>query len=254
MSRRAVDYQLRPDRDLTILIPARAGSKRCPGKNTRMLGGKPLIQWTIEAAKAADAACIIVSSDDPLALKIADDLYCAWHEREPEHATDLAPDFQWVQGVSRYVKTPYFAICRPTSPFRTASTIRRGFACLVGSHADSIRALSRVASPHPAKMWRIERGLLRPVLGGSHPDGTPYHSSPTQSLPEVYVQNASLEMARTSVIEATKTISGYRIAPFLTDGLEGFDINTEDDFLKADSLMSEEMQRQALELGYGHGV
>ena len=238
MSRRAVDYQLRPDRDLTILIPARAGSKRCPGKNTRMLGGKPLIQWTIEAAQAARVARIIVSADGAESKRMAMAAECELHHRKPEHATDDAPDFLWVNDLREMIQTPYFAICRPTSPFRTASTIRRGFACLLGSHADSIRAVSRVTSPHPAKMWRIERGLLRPVLGGSHPDGTPYHSSPTQSLPEVYVQNACLEMACTSVIEATKTISGYRIAPFLTDDLESFDINTEADFADAERLMT----------------
>ena len=233
-----MDYQLRPDRDLTILIPARAGSKRCPGKNTRMLGGKPLIQWAIEAAQAAKPDRLIVSTNDPVAAEISKGLGCLVYHRLPEHATDDAPDYSWVSEMRYCIDTPYFAICRPTSPFRTASTIRRGLAALLGSRADSIRAVSRVTSPHPAKMWRIERGLLRPVLGGCHPDGTPYHSSPTQSLPEVYQQNASLEMACTSVIEATKTISGYRIAPFLTDDLESFDINTETDFADAERLVA----------------
>lgn len=232
------DYQLRPDRDLTILIPARSGSKRVRHKNVRHLGGKPLIQWTIEAAILAKAAHVIVSSNDTWTLAFADNEGCETHIRKPEHATDDAPDFLWVNDLREMIDTPYFAICRPTSPFRTASTIRRGFAALLGSRADSIRAVSRVTSPHPAKMWRIERGLLRPVLGGCHPDGTPYHSSPTQSLPEVYQQNASLEMACTSVIEATKTISGYRIAPFLTDDLESFDINTETDFADAERLVA----------------
>lgn len=237
------DYQLRPDRDLTILIPARAGSKRVPGKNTRLLGGKPLIQWTIDVAKAANVPEIIVSTDDPvveqLALaEFARDKRMGVHRRKPEHATDEATDFSWVYDLRERIETHYFAILRPTSPFRTASTIRRAFALLVGSKAHSVRAVQRVTHPHPAKMWTKDGRYMQPVLRGSHPDGTPYHSSPTQSLPEVYQQNASLEMAQTWVIEATKTISGYHIAPFFTEGHEGFDINEESDLIEAERIAS----------------
>ena len=234
---------LRPDRDLTVLIPARAGSKRCPGKNTRLLGGKPLIQWTIEAAKAANVRSIIVSSDDIRTLEIAVEQGVGTHVRQLKHATDNAPDFGWVQDAAMsHFHAPYFAILRPTSPFRTASTIRRAFAALVGSKAHSVRAVERVTHPHPGKMWTFDQGAptMSPVIRGCHPDGTPYHSSPTQSLPAVYVQNASLEMAQTWVIEGTKTISGYTIAPFLTEELEGFDINTEVDFIVAEHLVREQ--------------
>lgn len=233
------DYQLRPDRDLTILIPARAGSKRIPGKNTKLLGGKPLVEWTIESSFAANVERVILSTDS---------LYCVdhvaapdamrWHIRKPEHATDDAPDILWVRDVLPMVETPYVAICRPTSPFRTASTIRRGFAALVASGADSIRAVARVTHPHPAKMWTIGRyGCLEPVMAGTHPDGTPWHSSPTQSLPEVYRQTASLEIARVSSIRATGTISGTRVWPLLTDPLESFDINTPEDWIEAERLL-----------------
>lgn len=234
------DYELHPERDLTILIPARAGSKRCPKKNTRVLSGKPLIQWTIDAAKAANILKIIVSTDDPEAMEIATDLGCRLRIRKPEHATDDACDFGWVYDLRELIETPYFAILRPTSPFRTASTIRRAFAALVGSKAHSIRAVERVTHPHPAKCWILESGTryMQPVIRGCHPDGTPYHSSPTQSLPPVYAQNASLEMAQTWVIEGTKTISGYTIAPFFTEQLEGFDINEECDFAEAERLIA----------------
>jgi CMP-N,N'-diacetyllegionaminic acid synthase len=249
-SRKVVD-SLRPDRDLTILIPARAGSKRVPGKNTRVLGGKPLIEWTIEPAVAADVAKIIISSDDKAIWPIARYHQIDLHFRKPEHATDAATDFSWVYDLRRMIDTPYFAILRPTSPFRTASTIRRAFAQLVASQAHSVRGVERVTHPHPAKMWQFESGskLMQPVIRGVHPDGTPYHSSPTQSLPAVYMQNASLEMAQTWVIEGTKSISGYSIAPFLTDTLEGFDINSEADFTEAECIVADRE-----DVGYGHAV
>ena len=225
-------YSLEPDRDLTILIPARAGSLRVLGKNTRLLGNRPLFMWTVKAAQAANVADIIVSTDDPV-VELDADGQCLIHDRKPEHATAGSPDIEWVLDVLPMVHTPYIAICRPTSPFRTASTIRRCYAAFLGSGADSIRAVTRVMHPHPAKMWQLDGKLMRPVMAGCHPDGTPYHSSPTQSLPEVFVQNASLEMTSVANVHATKTISGIRIAPFFTDDREGFDLNTEADWLEA---------------------
>jgi CMP-N,N'-diacetyllegionaminic acid synthase len=244
---------LQPSKDLTILIPARAGSKRCPGKNTRMLGGKPLILWTIEAARAANAKTIIVTSDDRALLPWTLDAEAEFHQRKPEYATDDATDFSWLYDMRRLIETPYFCILRPTSPFRTASTIRRAFAQLVGSGAHSVRAVERVTHPHPAKMWQLWAGskFMQPVIRGVHPDGTPYHSSPTQSLPVVYKQTSSLEMAQTWVIEATKTISGYHIAPFLTEDLEGFSIDTEDDWREAERLLPQFLGE---EIGYGHAI
>lgn len=233
------DFQLHPSRELTVLIPARAGSKRVPGKNTRMLGGKPLIQWTIEAAQAAHVADIIVSTDDDVTAQLAHAHGCRVHTRKPEHATDDAPDILWVRDVLPMVHTPIVAILRPTSPFRTASTIRRAYALLKGSDAHSVRAVETVTQ-HPGKMWITRPGsrYMIPLLEHRHPDGTPWHSSPTQRLPLVYVQNASLEMARVWAIQAYGTISGQIVAPFLTDPRESLDINTEADFTAAQDMLS----------------
>ena len=60
---------------------------------------------------------------------------------------------------------------------------------------------------------------------------------PTQTLPTVYVQNASLEMAWSYVVPAFGTISGTKVLPFFTEGYEGFDVNTEDDWREATRLV-----------------
>ena len=223
---------------LVALIPARHGSKRCPGKNTRRLAGKPLICYTLELAKACPLfSAIVVSTDDLEAYAYAKAASLAVHQRHPDHATDTAPDYLWVNDVMRGRDEELFCILRPTSPFRTVSTIRRAYARLIGSEADSVRAVEPVRQ-HPGKMWLEAPGsrYLLPVITATRPDGTPWHSSPTQSLPTYYVQNASLELAWTRVLAQTQTISGYRIAPFLTDAREGFDINTEEDFHEAERL------------------
>ena len=75
-----------------------------------------------------------------------------------------------------------------------------------------------------------------PLLNRQRDDGTPWHSSPTQSLPTVYVQNASLEMAWTYVVRDLHSISGTKISPFFIEGYEGFDINTESDWQEAERI------------------
>ena len=75
---------------------------------------------------------------------------------------------------------------------------------------------------------------MRPAMSNPDLAATPWHSMPYQALPQVYVQNASLEIARTALPLRTGTISGTVIMPFLTEGLEGFDINQPDDWLLAE--------------------
>ena len=71
------------------------------------------------------------------------------------------------------------------------------------------------------------------------PVDPPWHSSPTQSLPQVYIQNASLEMASVDAFNRTKTISGWRIQAFMTDSVEGFDLNTEYDWDIAERMVED---------------
>lgn len=78
---------------------------------------------------------------------------------------------------------------------------------------------------------------MRPVMSGITVDATPFHSLPTQSLPAVYKQTSSLEIAQTWVIGHTDTISGTLIAPFFTDELESISIDTEDDFEYAEAMV-----------------
>jgi hypothetical protein len=76
------------------------------------------------------------------------------------------------------------------------------------------------------KMWRIQGERMEPFVAQRPQDGgPPWHSRQYQTLPPVYVQNASLEIAWTRVVTELRSISGDAIAPFLTEGDEGFDIN-----------------------------
>jgi N-acylneuraminate cytidylyltransferase len=85
-------------------------------------------------------------------------------------------------------------------------------------------------------MWVLRRNRLLPLLPLSPPQ-RPWHSSQYQDLPEVYVQNASLEIAWSRVARETGTIAGTVVVPLLTEGQEGFDINDESDWLYAEHLV-----------------
>lgn len=227
---------------IVALIPARAGSKRCPSKNTRLLAGKPLIAYTIEAAQESGIfSGVAVSSDDPKALDIARRLGVSAYDRPSEFATDDSPDIDWVRHALSLTAAPEaFAIMRPTSPFRTADVIRLAWDDFLASQpCDSLRAIEPVTE-HPGKMWIFENGLpgfgIVPLLPETL-RGVPWHSCPTQTLPIVYRQNASLEIAWTRVVRDTGTISGTHIMPFFYPTL---DINTEDDWKEAERLMAKQ--------------
>ena len=112
------------------------------------------------------------------------------------------------------------------------------------SWADSLRAMQLWDGPHPGKMWAvINDGSAVPVMAGDcmlmhTPVFAPFHSSPTQSLPKVYRQTAALEIARTEMCLRTHTIAGTAVMPFVTTGHEGLDLNTEDDWLLAEALVT----------------
>ena len=233
---------------MVALIPARAGSRRIPGKNTKLLAGHPLIAYTIAAAQQSGVfTYIAIAADDESALSLAQVWSVTRIWREP--ASDDQPDIVWVrQALSNFRndntsfgRPEAFAILRPTSPFRTADTIRRAFEQFhaMGDCCDSLRAVEPVKQ-HPYKMW-ICAGPgypITPLHPGAHPDGTPWHSSPTQSLSTVYVQNSSLEMAWTRCVEVFGTISGRKVAPFFTQRFEGFSIDYPEDWARAEHLIA----------------
>jgi N-acylneuraminate cytidylyltransferase len=221
------------------LVPARGGSERVPGKNVRPLAGHPLIAYTIAAARASGVfETVLVSTDSSEIADVARRYGGEVGElRPPELATATSPDIEWVLHVMRDRDEEIFSILRPTSPFRTADTIARAMARFLelGDRIESLRAVEPVRQ-HPAKMWIVEGELMRPLL--EQPEGTPQHSMQYASLPKVYVQNSSLELAWTRVLTEDRSIAGRRIAPFFTEGAEGFSVDYEEDFERAERLIA----------------
>ena len=238
---------------LVALVPARQGSKRVTGKNIRALCGHPLIGYTIAAALESGVYDAVIASTDSEEIASIARHYGAEVPflRPAALAEDTSPDIEFVEftlGALAQQGRAFdcFSLLRPTSPFRSAETIRRAWrAFLDDPNVDSLRAVEK-CHEHPGKMWVIRDHRLLPLLPfgrsessalGPPPPTQPWHSTPYQALPEVYVQNASLEIGWTRIVKEGRTIAGETILPFLTRDAEGFDINDELDWMLAEHLL-----------------
>ena len=230
---------------VVALVPARAGSKRVPGKNVRRLDGHPLIAYSIAAALDSGVFdAVVVSTDSQDYADIARDYGAETPVlRPPELARSRSPDVEWVDHILKALADEgraydCFSILRPTSPFRQAETIRRAWHQFRDEEgADSLRAVEK-CSQHPGKMWTRHGQRMLPLMPFAIGD-QPWHSNQYAALPEVWVQNASLEIAYCRVVSEQGTIAGTAVVPFLTEGYEGFDINDSLDWKLAELLIRE---------------
>jgi CMP-N,N'-diacetyllegionaminic acid synthase len=224
-------------------VPARSGSERVPGKNVRPLAGHPLLAYAIETARQSGVfERVLVSTDSEEIAEVA-----RWYGAEvpflrpAEYATATSPDIEWLAYTLERLDETYdlFALIRATNPFRGPAVVRRGFEQLLATpEADSLRAVERVKQ-HPGKMWELapDGRTMSPVLDQSHLD-VAWHAGQYQALPEVYVQNSALEIAWTRVVTELGTREGRVLAPFLTSGLEGFNVDDEEDWERAERLVA----------------
>jgi N-acylneuraminate cytidylyltransferase len=222
---------------MIAFIPARSGSTRIKDKNIRLLGGHPLLAYAIQSALDSKVfESVYVTSDSDYYLEIAS-YYGAKTIKEPLPTGQ--GDIKWLEYAFKTLgltRDGSFSILRPTSPFRTSETIKRAYGVFHDGLCDSIRAVE-LCKQHPEKMWYVTEDKLVPYTY-NHKFSQPY-----QSLPKVYVQNASLEMAWCRVILDNGNITGNYIKPFFTKGYEGFDINYEEDFLLAETLIKKRLTR-----------
>lgn len=233
------------DCSIVALIPARAGSKRVPDKNIRPLANHPLMAYTIAAAiDSGIFSDVIVSTDSEHYAEIAKHYGAQVPFLRPAAlAGDQSPDIEWVEfTLCRLAeadrKYDCFSILRPTSPFRLPATIQRAWQAFSSQQGvDSLRAVEK-CTQHPAKMWVIRGNRMMPLLPLG-PAEQPWHSSQYPSLPEIYVQNASLEIAKSRVVFEDRTIAGNVVMPFLTTDYEGFDVNNEYDWQLAEHTVQE---------------
>ncbi len=223
------------------IIPARGGSKRCSRKNVRDLGGKPLVAWTIEAARAArKLERLVVSSDDPEVLAIAG----GYDERLPlerpaELSTDESLAIEYVRHALKVLEArgegPFeaVAILQPSSPLTLPSDVDATIELLETSGADSAVSVMKLDfMVHPMKMKTLDGDRLLPFLeeeGGR---------MAARELPAIYVRNGCVYVARRATIEQGQVI-GADCRAHVMPRERSVDINDEADLLYAQFLVSQ---------------
>jgi len=226
------------------LIPARSGSKRVPNKNILPLAGHPILAYTVCAAIDSGVFDSVICATDSEHYADIARHYGAEVPflRSAEISGDKSPDIEWVNWILSTLRAKgrnfeIFSILRPTSPFRLPETIRRAWAAFTNDPgADSLRAIER-CKQHPGKMWVVRGNRILPVMPFTN-DSTPWHSSQYAALPEIYAQDASLEIAWSRIALDQNTIAGESIIPFISQGMEGFDINEPEDWLLAENYLA----------------
>ena len=215
------------------IIPARGGSKGVPGKNKRMVGGRPLIAYSIAAARqAASIDRVVVTTDDPEIARIAGIEGAEVVERPAAIAGDESPVIDAVVHAldSLAIHDPAAVVLlQPTSPMRSGADIDTAVALFEGE-GRPVCSVCRAEDAHPARMYRIEDGRLvslMPELAAQR----------RQDLPPVYHRNGAIYIVGPEQI-ARREIITSDMAPYEMPGESSVNIDTELDLLLFEAVLA----------------
>lgn len=225
------------------LIPARSGSKSCPGKNLRTLGGKTLIQHAIECAQAVeDIGTTLISTDIP-AGPILSAYTAVPHavsmvlRRPPELAQDSTPMIDVVTHALAQIPGPddqIVVLLQPTQPFRTPEHVTAAIALLQETQADSVVSVVELPrTHHPRFVLEVSlSGLLEPhelmrEAGYYTLDGVPARR---QNVDPVFIRDGTCYAFWRKTVSRHGTIYGQDVRPLIIPPDESCELDTEDDW------------------------
>jgi CMP-N,N'-diacetyllegionaminic acid synthase len=224
---------------ILALIAARGGSKRLPGKNIRLLGGKPLIAWSIQVAQRIDAiGDILVSTDSQSIGDVARraGALVPWL-RPAALATDEASSLDvclhaidWYENENGAVDG--LLLLQPTSPFRRRDTLLRGIEQFQSCGRRPVIGVSPARS-HPLWCFRVQGQTMLPFIDGA---GLQMRS---QDLPAAYAINGAFYLAEPRQLRERRSFYGPDMAPLIMQQPgESLDIDTEWDWRMAEAMLS----------------
>ncbi len=223
------------------IVTARGGSKGVPRKNVRLLAGKPLLQYTAEAARAAKLLTkTILTTDDKEIAEVG--RQCGLEVpflRPPELARDDTPTLPVLQHAVRFLEDRgefFDAICllQPTNPMRQSSDIDACVALLEKTGVDSVVTVLPVPAeynPHWV-YFRNDDGTFRLSTG----EKTPIPRR--QLLPPAFHREGSVYVMRRAVLMLKNSLFGDTLAGQLMDPARSVNIDTMEDWAEAEKLLS----------------
>ena len=212
------------------IIPARGGSKRIPKKNMKLLGGAPLISYTIKEGLSSNLDAIVVSSDDSEILDFCS-MFDLFTIKRPNHlCTDESPTISTLQHALTTMGDKFDAVMtlQPTSPFRKAHHINSAIELFESERCDSLVSIQKV--PHNFSFEKImsienDRLLLSDTLKRS------------QDILDTYARNgAAIYISNSGLIEEGR-ILGDCILPFRMNKIDSIDLDDQEDWIIAEALM-----------------
>jgi CMP-N-acetylneuraminic acid synthetase len=216
------------------MIPARGGSKGIPRKNIKPLCGKPLIAYSIEAARnSRSVSALYVSTEDAEIADVARSFGAQVLARPPEIARDETPMADVVRQVLREAGSGFdvFLLLQPTSPMRTPEDIDLSLAIFADPAVQSVLSVCNVEDHHPYRMYRIEDGRLAAL----HPK---FLVGNRQVLPPIYQRNGAIYACRTALFERTGCLWDEQPAAYVMPRNRSVNIDEPLDFEMAEFLLS----------------
>ncbi len=213
------------------MIPARGGSKRLPGKNLRLLGERPLIVWSIEAAKKSGLFDIVlVTTDDDAIAEVSEGAAAEVVMRPTELAQDNSPTYDAIfhawesMGDNRH-NVSCIATLQPTNPFRPLSMLREAVNMFETNECDSLLTVSE----RRLKCGHIDNGFYRPNYDFGQQSRLTY---------PVTFENGMLYLTSIACL-LNGSLSGTKVLPLLTGRpFDDIDIDIPEDFILAESLLA----------------
>lgn len=221
---------------IVAIIPARGGSKGLERKNIRILAGKPMIVYTIEAAQSSKKISdFYVSTEDKEIKNVAKRYGAAVIERPKELAKDTTPMVDVLKHAVKYMERQGIIIdavmlLQPTSPVRDTKDIDSAVSEFEKNKCDSLVSMCEVKCS-PYWMKKIEMGKVLSFIKGKK------EYTRRQDLPKVYQLNGSIYITRKNVLLKENKILGKNTIPFLMPEENSIDVDTELDFLTAEAVI-----------------
>ena len=219
------------------IIPARGASKGVPRKNIRIVGGKPLIAWTIDAARQSKYLDrVVVSTDDTEIAEAArgfgaDVPFLRPAELARDDTPGVAPVLHVIEKLPDY---PWVTVLQPTSPLRNADDID---ACIETCSRMKAPACVSVTEPmqSPYLMFTLDAGgRLAPLLGWERT------SMRRQELPKAYALNGAIYVARADWLRKTRNLVTEETVAFVMPAERSLDIDSEMDFRILETLLGDQ--------------
>ncbi len=215
--------------NIVALVPMRHHSQRVPGKNYRILAGKPLFHHILETLlEVKEISKVVIDTDSPdIREGVAQKFPSVDVLERPEHlrADDIPMNEVLLYDTSRYPADLYLQT-HSTNPLLTSASVRSAVKFMQANYPvyDSLFSVTRVQR-------RLYDALARPL------NHNPNILLQTQDLPPVYEENSCIYIFSRDTIEKRRTRIGDRPHMFLLNPEEAWDIDDEMDFRIADLMM-----------------